>query len=431
MTRIPGRLPAYVTDRLGYMLRLLSDIMIQVELQFDRSLDGERLARAFDLLLDAHPVLGCRFVAHRQRPYWERLGKGERESFSSARSEEEYESFKTGSLDAATGPQVKACLLPATGGDRLLMKVSHVVSDAGGVKEIACIASDIYSRLAGNPDYKPEPNLEGSRSIMQVMGRVPWHAYPGIFINYLRSAWSSLVPLETHSLSLEDGPRRQLIFVRRRIPADRVSRLAGYGRERGATLNDIMTAAFFRGLAAAGQWDGKTELRLGTTVDLRRYLPAEKGEGICNLSAIENVCLGTDPGKDFKATLAKVTAVTNSRKAGWIGLSEYVTLVPSIGNLPYSWSEKLFNRGMVAGLSRGLLSVAFTNLGPLNPGDVTFGARPRDAWILPPPGLPPRFVAGLSGYEGTLTLSAGVYPLSMKKVTVDEFFDSVLAELPE
>ena len=91
----------------------------------------------------------------------------------------------------------------------------------------------------------------------------------------------------THALPVKDGPRTPLTFIHRDIPPDRVLRLSEYGQMQGATVNDVLVAAFFRALAAEGDWDGKKQLILTTTVDLRRYLPAGWNKAITNLSGPE------------------------------------------------------------------------------------------------------------------------------------------------
>jgi len=407
--------------------RYAGDMMIQLEMEFAQQLDTERLAKAVNLALDAEPVLGCRFVLRWWRPYWERLDDSEREAFLLARDGGEYEAFKASSIDVYSGPQVKACLWHSPAGDRLLLKVVHEAADAGGVKEIAAAISSIYSRLADEPDYQPEPNLRGSRSLWQIMRHVPWYAYPRIYLSFLREYWANRMPPITHTLSIEDGPRAPVTFIYRHLPIEGVSRLAQYGRTQNATLNDVVLAAFFRALVNLGK-GGRAQLRLNTTVDFRRYLPGGRGEGICNLSATEAICLGTCLGDDFESTLWRITTVTRRRKARWIGLNDYVGLAPFHSASPYAVLKILLRKVMQLGREKQNIPNEFTNMGLISTESVTFEAKPLNAYLLPPPLYPPMFLAGLSGYAETLTLSASVYP-SQKDIT-ERFFDAVLAELP-
>ena len=68
---IPARLPAEFQDqavRILAGLRAAGDV--QTVLVFRGSLDRDRLARAVRLMLDAEPVLGCRF--DEEEPAWVR-----------------------------------------------------------------------------------------------------------------------------------------------------------------------------------------------------------------------------------------------------------------------------------------------------------------------------------------------------------------------
>ncbi len=430
MKAIPKRFPSVAVDRLINVLGDWVELMIQMEIGFDRSheLDADRLARAVELALDAEPILGCRFVPHPGRPYWERTEPDERRVFSLVKTEDEYEAFKTSSLDARTGPQIRVCLWRSSGGDRLLLKISHIASDAGGLKDAAAVVSSIYLRLAQEPDYRPAPNLTGSRSLWQVYRRVPWYEYPRIYLLYLIKLCRMMAPAAVHSISLEGSPDAPPAFVRRRIPRERVAALSKYGRSRGATLNDVMMAALVRAIAALGDRNGRARSGLWTTVDLRRYLPDGKAGSICNLSAMEPLLFGTEPGDDFDSTLARVTAITKRLKANWIGLSDYVGIAPA-ALLPYRWLLGAGRRLTRRTITAGRYLNAYTNMGPIAPASVAFGAKPKDAWLLPPPAYPPQTVIGMSGYDGSLTLAAGVYSESAQRV-VAALLDEALSELP-
>jgi len=426
---IPKRIRSAIADRFVSYLSSICDLMIQLELEFHLRLDAERLAKAVDLALDAEPVLGCRFVRQWRRPYWERLDQHEREPLLLTDDPEEYESFKHASIDTHRGPQVKACLWRSPAGDRLLLKVAHVAADVGGVKEIAAIVSSVYSRLADDPAYRPEPNLKGSRGLWQVLRNVPWYAYPRIYLDFLRDTLPQIIGGGVHALPLEDGPRTSLRFIQHLLPADRVTQLAEYGRARQATLNDMVLAAFFRALAVEGKWDGRLRLWVTTTVDLRRwYLPSGQGSAVTNLSGFEYPSLGMKLGDDFESTLRHVCSVTRRQKQHWIGLHDWVGLLP-LSIVPYDWGDRLYRKVVREVAKRRTMALAYlTNMGAISPESVSFGASPRNACMLPPPGYPPYLVGGLTGYEGTLTLSAGTYAAAGD--TVDRFFSQVLSQLP-
>jgi NRPS condensation-like uncharacterized protein len=410
---------------------LMIDPMLQLEMEFAHRLDPQRLTRAFGLLLDAEPVLGCRFVPDRRRPYWERVPKEVRGGLDVTEDEREYSAFKLRSIPLHEGPMAKACLWRGGGGDRLVLKVRHDACDAGGTKEAAAVFADIYRRLARESTYAPSPNVAGSRSSLQVIRRLPWHAFPRIYWNYLSETWSNNIPPTTHSLCTSDGPRGEKTYIVRHMSADRVSRMVKWGQARAATINDMVAAAFVRAILSVGDWDGRMRLRLGMTVDLRRhYLNGMRAEGICNLSAYELLNFRHDPGADFPGTLARVVQRTRKRKASWIGLNSYIGMMPFLRLLPYSLLMRLVQWAFRAGMERRVVPNAISNMGPIERASVTFDAPAERAWILMPPVYPPMFAVGMTGYAGTLSFSAGIFPPSHRPETVERVFDVMLTELP-
>jgi NRPS condensation-like uncharacterized protein len=326
---------------------------------------------------------------------------------------------------------IRACLLRAPDRDRLLLKISHEVADGGGAKHICSVVSEIYNRLAEQPDFTPTPNLAGSRNAYQVLRRLPWHAPLRIFLNYLRRMWITSVPIASISIPAADGPRGRPEIMVRHVPAERVAAMVRYGKPRGSTINDMMTAAFFRAILARSPWDGRSALRVGTTVDFRlHYLEGQKAEGICNLSAFEFYRLGRNPGADYADTLARFTALSSARKRNYLGLSDYVGQLPLARVIPYAWGKKLFARLAPAMRRTRNMPNLLTNMGPIPERIANFDRPATAAWILCPPVYPPCFGAALTGYNGVLTLSAATYPPGLSREAVEDFFDALLAMLP-
>ena len=431
MDMIPEHLPTVVNDRaqLSWQELGVGEMMISMEMEFDAALDEKRLARAFDLLLDAQPVLGCRIQPHPKKPYWVRLPKDERGNFFTVRDDSDFEKFRNEPYPHLTGPQVVACLRRTGEGDRLLVKVSHIVCDAGGVKELVADAVSIYNRLATEPDYMPVPNITGSRGWDQVFRLLPWRAFPLFCLDLLGVIRRNTMLLASHTLPLPACPLAPMGYLIRHIPADRTARIAEYGRTNNATINDMLVTAFIRAMAAGPSWDGRSHLRLTITVDLRRWnLGTARAEGICNLSAFEFPSLERDPGVDFLSALKRISAFFQYRKTRRFGLP-FAPFIFLFSLLSFTSLKKFFGLWIRKGADSHNNQSAFTNMGPIKPEEVTFnGARPARAWLLAPPATPPWLAAGVSGYDGTLTLSAGTAESLLPMI--EPFFDKILAGLP-
>ncbi len=425
MQKIPKNFPSQTTDRFINFVRENGEMMIQMEMEFEHRLDDDRLAKALDIALDTEPILGCRFVPRWWRPCWERLSKEEREILTITRDVSAYEEFRNNSIDACEGPQIKACLLHSAGSDRLLLKVAHEVADATAVRQLAEMVALIYSKLSGDPGYRPDPTLIGSRSPWQVLHYIPWHAYPGIlFYYYFRYVPSTVFPLASAHLPMVEDNSRDLEFLSRRMPVDLVNRLVEYGHQHKVTLNDIMLASFLRSLTTVANWDHKSQLRLAVTVDLRRYMPDGREGGICNLSGLEILHIGTDLGDTFDHTLDRVASFMRYRKARWIGLSDYIGLQPLNLIFPYAPAKKVIPGFMRFMMSVGNSPSCFTNMGVINGEKISFDKPPVEAVLLPPVNHPPQVILCFSSYNGSLTISSGVWTSCKTQVT--QLLDNVV-----
>jgi NRPS condensation-like uncharacterized protein len=433
MNEIPGIFPCQLTDSVLLAGRKLGLVvgMIQMEMEFALEIDAQRLARAMDLLLDLHPILTCRIDSYSRKLYWERIEQKTEKNFIQVRAKKEYDKFKISSLDPYTGPVINLCLWKKPQGISLILKVSHEISDAGGVKEIAMDLASIYTRLEKDPEYQPMPDFNGSRGLWQVLRYLPFYKYPEFILQFLHDLWSSFVPINSHTLPLPIEPAAPMTFVIRHLSPERVSGLAEYGRSRNATLNDIMVTGFYRALAKQGSRDKIAQLRLQTTVDLRRYLPTGRAQAICNLSAMAYPYLGTYLGNTFDETLERVVSITRKLKANWIGMPMLLSVLTIFSMVPQKLLVKLLGSAMMQGISQGKANFppTFTNMGPIRPESLDFGGfTPMKAWLLPPLTCPPVFFTGLSGYSGSLTLSSGT-PQSSRPI-VEKFFDEILTQLP-
>lgn len=433
MDGIPRHFPARTSDYLVDYISDSSDMMIQLELDFDQRLDAGKMARAAELMMDAEPILGCRLVKTNRKLHWERLDEEKRAAFLIAKDEQEYEAFKFGEIDTYKGPQLKVCLWRSPDGDRLLLKVAHQTADMGGVKEISAKLSEIYRNLAVSPDYRPEPNINGSRSLRQPLRHLPWYAYPYISVASLWIELPTFMHRSVQTLPRTDGASGARTYIHHAIPTARVSAIVDYSHAHNATVNDIFVTASLRALSNMGSWDKRSRLRLETTIDLRRYIPSRHGDAIANLSTMVFgwPSLGTDPGRDFADALNRITATTRFGKSHWIGLENLIVptaLFALLRGWPGGYGIKIHKKLVDTVYYEHMPEHCFSNGGPVASTDVDYGVQPRSVRFLPPtfyPQLPLLF--SLTGYNGSLTLSAGVYPA--QKEDAEKFFEAIVKEL--
>ena len=426
---LPRRLPTVLTDRVLIGFCRVSDMTIRVELDFPHRLDEQRLRDALALARVAEPVLGCRFVDRAVWPYWQRV-ESPPSPLAICADEATWATYRATGLDGFAGPQLEAGLWRAPDGDRLLLKVGHIAADAGGTKQALGLVAGLYRTLAREPAHRPVPNLGGARGLDQVLRRVPPRAWWSGWRAWCREIGDGLPAEGNHHVPVADAPREAWEVHSLDLDRDHVARLKELGRPADATLNDLLVAAFFRAQARLANWNGRSQLRISTTVDLRRYLPGRRAGGICNLSCFDYPNLGNDLGDTFAHTLSRVVAHTRARKADWIGLSGAMGMAVVLKRLPHVLVRE-FVPGLVrAGFRRGVMTDGLTNMGEIPREAATFDQPARGARLLVPPGEPPVFVPGISGYDGTLSLSLGTRPGSLGDVTGRQWLAAMAGELP-
>ncbi len=430
MSQIPESFPTRSADRaLAGMLGPFTCV-IQLEMSFDHRLDEKRLERAVSLITQKVPLLGCRFVPKKFRPYFERIEIEQFKIFYLTIDQAEFENFRNERMDFFTGPQIETCLYRSYSEDRFLIKVSHLVCDAAGVKEIAGELSKIFNRLKDDPDLKPEPVLEDYRGFWQIARQVPWYAIPIIIYNYMCEIYGSKFPGQSHVVPMQKVSGEKIQLFMRHIDKTQFVCLNKYAKERHVTINDVLVTAIIRALSETGNLKPGEALRLGMAVDLRRYLPEKKARSIANFSSLELCNYGENVEKDFESTLIRVAQKTNKRKSSWLGLSAFISTYPMLWSLPFSVLKVAGSKGWEIKSSKPNSFDWLTNMGVIQKEKVDFDGEPSTAWLLVPGCVLPMLFFGCSSYNGTLTLSWSIGTDEMNEQVTQSFIDLVVSELP-
>jgi NRPS condensation-like uncharacterized protein len=402
-------------DTLGF-----NDHQLHCVLRFASRPDPEILRKSVIASIEAIPILGTRYIAD-GRPRWSSLDRGDfGRAFAVVRSESAFEEFLVSRGDESSGPQVAVCLLDAAS-SAVALKMDHMVSDAAGFKSYLYLLSGIYSGLMADPDYRPS-RIDGDRSTRGVLDRF------GI------GAKLKALLLENRDNNLTGGPRFPLeeggavrpFVLTRKVGRERVAALKDYGRATGSTLNDIALAAFYRCLFQRLATSPGAALAVPVMVDMRRYLgAAEQFTALTNLSSMVRTELARKPGEGFAATLGRVKAIMDGKKAGDIGLNAFAKLAL----LFQLCGDRVANRVLRFSLKQP--PICMTNIGILDADRLAFGGqRPVDAFMSGSIKYKPYFQLAMSSYDGAITLSVNQYGTDADRTNIAAFLAEIEAALP-
>lgn len=413
---------------------MIGDMQIHCIISFANLIDEHRMAKAVRLTLDAEPILGCRFAVHGRRIRWEsRTGLNNAELFGFKASENvegEMLRFLSEPSDPCKDPTVHVLLIRSDR-DRLCIKVSHVVADAGGVKDYAYLLASVYRKLADNPEYKPAPNLNGSRSMRQISRQFGFPEKLGILRQTLTEIKQSAFPRKHCSFPLVKGDPEDRAFVIRRISPELFHEIKAYGSRYDATINDVLLTAICRSFFDLIHPAPDVPFRLVTTADLRRYLPSGKAGAICNLSGVFHLKLNRKPEADFKDTLLEIHQQMNFIKNDFIGLGYHPIFVLSSIALPASLNLRIGKK-----MAEKVLDIAnhtppgFTNMGAIDTEQLVFGdAKVTDAFLTAPVMFAPLLLIGVSGFRESLIMSVGFSNAAVNKPLAERVLNGIEDEL--
>jgi NRPS condensation-like uncharacterized protein len=396
----PQTIPATGTDVAVSITRAVTRQRIGVRLVFSGALDGELLRRAVRLTLDAEPVLGCSFVIARTAT-WRRIADLDAVvPFSLVRTSDpgaEMDRFQAQEVPDE-GPQAAVALLRTPDHDELGIKLSHVPVDGQGAKQYAYLLAAIYSRLTADPGYVPVPNAAARPTATDV-----WASLSAEQRREAKAAKSWAVPNWPAPAVAGGGGLTYRTLV---VPSVHFRALKEYGKQRDATVNEMMLALYFRALVRAFDPPRGVPLSLMSTADLRRFLPEEGAYPIGMLSISGPLGIERVDGETFDQTLGRV----RDAMAVWAG--------QCYGAGPAYNAEKLNGLGYQAvkallGMSfrmapKGRTYPYFTNIGILEAERLAFGNEsPTEGCMYGPASLGASPVATVSTYRDTLTVSMG------------------------
>jgi NRPS condensation-like uncharacterized protein len=398
-----------------------------VAARFGARVDESRLRRAVRLLVDAEPVLGCRFIADGM-PRWERLGDlDERvvvELISASDPESDAARYVASGLDPREGPQVCAAILRGAEADTLVLKTTHVALDGGALKQMLYLLGHYYRELEEHPDFvpPPDPRPRSLDSIAKTSSLADKVKAVRFRRNFPRTDWS--VP--------GLGGHGEPLYISDSIAPEDFGVLAAYGKRAGATIHDLLLAAYFRSLFAELKPLPGARTPVNMSADLRPWLPKDAVMPLANLPATWAVTVTPVDGEEFAGTLARVVARTRAWKAADVGrtravesvLGEWLVRMLGMRTLRRHW----------AWITRTLDGTGYpslTNIGEIDSARADFGeALPvEDAYLFGPIGYPGGLIVTVTTFRRRLRVSAGIDALSADVTMARRILDGTVAEL--
>ncbi len=393
----PDKFKVTAQDAYNYAAsKFFADQQLCMVLKLNGELNMNAFAEAVRLTLDLEPVLGCRLVENDGMPFWKRRGDlGDVKLFSVVKngsSKKILDGFVNEPICADVDPLVMARIVKEKDTDVVCIKINHSVCDAGGLKEYVTTLSNLYSKIVNGKKINVQPNL-GRRDQTQ------------IFENTKDPQSFAMKGFPTPTWTFPQKTGTQRLHAYKTISRLQFENIKRYSHDKNSTLTEVFLTVLYRTFFALNNTAEYKPMINQVSIDLRRYLPNQKTEAICNLSGALYVSLARKNDEPFEGTLARVSSYMNKLKENYPGLE-------SAAGLEYLYKqgfvgmEKYMAQSAEMGRKCNVTFPLLSNFGVLD--DYHFDElHTIEGYITSPIMYSPGFMLGVTTFNSEMTLSIG------------------------
>ena len=416
-------------DYLGSMF----DLYINVIIDLPQKINLSNLYRAMSLVATQDPVISSRYIKEENQAFWkfEKIPDWDIEEIYLGSEISEYanELIKQPPHPEGNLP-VSIRLIHLRDWDRLHIRISHILTDGGGSKEFIYSLASAYRKVLIKPEKNYDMPCLKSRQFGGLKKCFKSFPFGRLVSGCILDKSSLLLPADYFAIPMKICTRNEGRIVSLHINSGRVARLKNCIRNKRATVNDILLTAFISALSNCFSTVSDFGKQFGViiTSDMRRFIDWEKN--LCNLSNWRILKIGTLPLCGRGELLNKVVSSTIRWKRNMLGLGNFlfnmIFLKCQSGRSIQFLASRLFNSDPQSKVCR----IGLTNFGLLDEKKIDFGDGPcSNAFMLPPIGAPPLFLAGASGCAEKICLSIGYKIGSLPTDAMNKLIEEIDKEL--
>jgi len=425
--------PAHAFDVFNVYFERIYDPTMHVVFSLDGEVDAGVMREATMRLVASDPYLRSRFAEVDGRPVWEEIPEELWEGAFVLVPAGEVEILPPPPhIDVRSGPQMRVSLYRRKEGDLVAVTCHHGFCDATGALTLARDLFAAYRGIVDDPDFRPAPRAPYDRSTDRVLA---------LYSDEERQrALAEEEPfVDRWRFPIKRTGRGTPRVSCRTLSPGRLGHIKAFGREHGATVNDVLIAAFFLAFQKIRNdpSDRGAPRSFLTSADLRRKYPGlYEDSPLTNLSIAYEVTLSAGEEARLEDIIDQVTAITARRKAGSLGVAAILFYEEIMGGgMPAvrAFFDEMIERYGTSGLKNPV----FSNLGVFDPGDYLpipgkdgTALDIRDIQYLPCVCWPYGFLMIASTFHDRLTLMTAYEEGPYSTAVVEQFLEYVDEYLP-
>lgn len=412
------RLNAELWDKMHYLFRDYNDRMVHVELRYDFEIDIEILKTVLICFFEKAPVLHSSFTDNHLHPYWivKDYHIDEVLTVKNVNEEEldsEINDFLIQHIPTDSNIQMKVAVFNHSGKSVLCIVENHMCMDGGDFKYFLKSLCKNYNDYAENK-ISPIDLKTGTRSFESV-----YEDFSSAEKQMAKRLYKNVNLKDEHAFPLtQDDIRDSSFIARRKVSADVFNKIKEVGKKHGATINDMLVAAYFHSIYELADFNKNDSVSISCAIDLRRHIKDSQDLGVTNHTAWMQ-CKVPRCGRDIFETLTyTVNSVNQFKKDRFIGLHGLPLLSLGYKILPHAASEEIIK----IGYSNPLL--AMSNIGVLDEKSLALaGNEPTDGFMSGAVKYKPYVLLSVTSMRKELTFSMCVRGNEEDKKIVEHFFD--------
>ncbi|WP_333029735.1 MULTISPECIES: WS/DGAT domain-containing protein [unclassified Microcoleus] len=421
--------PACAQDRMHLINLGTCSAVIQCVISLDDCLDERLFSESVNRVLASEPILQCQWVDSSLSPRWEQAKSDHQERFrliQTVNLKQELDDFMSAPLDPRTDSLTQTRIFRSQdhegAKDTLCVKISHAVSDSGGLRYFVVKLGETYAKLREDPNYHP-PKTVTERSGWQVFLQLPFKQKIRLF----QKGRKNFISKGQWRIPFDSQRTGGMAYVTRTLDQEQFSALSRYAKENGASLNQVMLTSYARALRRFISAELNTLLPLVNTLDLRHYLRRQGDPGVCNLSVPLLLEVVFQEGDSFEETLVQVKSKMLEQKKSVPGIFQALAM-EILFLAPFYLVNKLFNKVFSEASVSGVSVPLFSDGGTANveiPGHNLL-----HSYGVGPIAYPPTFMVTATTFKNTVTWAAGFCQEAISRQSIAHFFDLMVEEFP-
>ena len=401
-----------------YLFRDFNDRMVHVELRYDYEIDVEALKTVLICFFEKAPVLHASFTDNHVRPYWTVNDYTIDDVLTVKDVDEkdldgEIDEFLTQCIPPEAQLQMQVALFRYGGKSALCIVENHMCMDGGDFKYFMNALCKNYTDYV-EKKISPIDLKTGTRSYESV-----YEDFSPGDKHMAKSLFKNINAKDDHAFPLTaDNIRDKSFIARRTLPASMFDPIKAAGKARGATINDMFTAAYFHSVYELADFNREESICISCAIDLRRHIADSSDTGITNHTAWMQ-CRVPRCGKDVFETLKYTVESVNGFKSDrFIGLHGLPLLSLGYKILPHAASEEIVK----IGYSNPLM--AMSNIGILDARKLALcGNEPTEGFMSGAVKYKPYALLSVTSLRKAFTFSMCVRGNDEDRRIVERFFD--------